>query len=127
MKSKIIVFALALGCVIGCHREHHLRIYELGIDVQGSFENDRVKIVIDGSEMLNRNLETNNLLGVCTDGGQLSLTLPEGTHTMTVTVNQTLSKPEVIHLSHRRYVGIRFDRQSNEISFEHSDEPFAYD
>jgi hypothetical protein len=127
MKIKLLSATVALFILLSCSHETHLKMHELNIDFQGAFENDHVRLVMGGGEVLNRNLETNNLLGVCTDGGQLSLAQPEGEKTITITINHNISKTETFILNRTRYIGINYDRQTHEITFQYSDEPFGYD
>ena len=122
---RFLLFALLLS--VSCSHEPTVSLVPFGIDFQSSFENDHVRLVIGGGEVLNRNLQTNHLLGVCVDGGQLSFTQPKGNVPMTVTINGSITKSETFVLSRARYVGISFNRQTNEIMFQYSDEPFVYD
>lgn len=128
MKIKVLLLpAVVVLMLLSCVHEHHLQVHELSVDFQSSFDNDHVRLVIEGSEMLDRNLQTNNLLGVCTDGGQVSWALPSGEHTLTVTINGSTTNSTTVMLNRARYVGVGYNRQSNEITFQISDEPFAYD
>ena len=127
MKTKLLSLAVVVFLALSCSHENHLPMYELGIDFQSSFENDHVRLTIGDGEVLNRELETNHLLGVCTDGGQLSLAMPKGEQTITITINHSLSKSKSFLVDRRRYIGIGYDRQSNAITFQYADEPFGYD
>lgn len=127
MKTRLFLFTLTLFFTASCSHEPHLTMHELGVDFQSDFENDHVKLVIGGGEVLNTNLTTNHLLGVCSNGGQLSMGSPAGTPTLTVTINHAISKSTTVTLDRDRYVGVMYDRLNHEITFQISDEPFGYD
>lgn len=122
----VAVLAVGLFFESSCSPHEHLEMFELGIDMQSSFENDRVRIVIGGHTLLDKQLATNQVLGVCPDG-RLSLALPAGDHIVKVTINDGLTTSQLVHLTKDQYVGIMYNRQENETSFIVADSPFLYD
>jgi len=128
MLKLIIVLLLVLPLAFGCDKENvdtGKNTYTLGIDVQASFDQDHVVVSVDQDEKINKTLETNHLLGVCNDG-RLLTTVSEGTHSVTVVVNNT-TRTETFIARKDLYMGINFDRTANAVSINYSDEPFGYD
>jgi hypothetical protein len=123
--KKITIFFLALSLLWSC-QEENVNTITLGLDVQSSFNQDNVKITIDHKEIINRQLQTNNLLGVCGDG-RISIKLSEGNHVIKIVVNNLTTKTETFSLNKVLYIGVNYLEQTKEISLIYSDHPFGYD
>jgi hypothetical protein len=114
----LLIFSLS------CSRDSDSEKHTVGIDVQSSFEDDRVEILIDGKQIFDKTLTTNHLLGVCNDG-RFTTILTEALHQIKVTVNNSITKTEFFEPVGQKYLGINFDQQEVTIIF--SETPFGYD
>jgi len=125
--KQITVFSLALILLWSCKEEEgNVNTISLGLDVQSSFDQDNVQIKIDNREIMNRHLQTNNLLGVC-DYGRINIKLTEGKHVIKIVINKWTTKTEVFSLSKALYIGVNYFEQTKEIALIYSDQPFGYD
>jgi hypothetical protein len=93
------------------------------IDVQASFEDDRVEVLIDGKQVFDKTLTTNHFLGVCNDG-RFKIALTEAIHQIKVTVNNSITKTEFFETVGKKYLGINFNQQ--EVTIIYSETPFGY-
>ena len=126
MKKVIpVLLFLAINILYSCKKD--VTNLTVGIDVQSSFNNDNVQLLIDGNQLMNRPLQTDYALGVCYVDGQIVLTKNKGTHEIKVVVNNTITKTETFSLSNALYIGINYDRQIQKISFIYSHTRFMYD
>ena len=125
MKKFIIFPLLAVLIFYSCTKKTDS--LTLGIDVQSSFNQDNVRVLIDGQKLLHKQLQTNYILGVCYQDGQIVTTTKSGEHEISVIVNNTTTKTETINLHDDLYIGINYDPQRNEISFLYSAHRFMYD
>ena len=123
--KQITVFFLTLILLWSC-KEENVNTVPLGLDVQSSFNQDNVQITIDNREIMNRELQTNNLLGVC-DDGRINIKLGEGKHVIKIVINNLITKTETFSLNKALYIGVNYFEQTKEISFIYSDHPFGYD
>lgn len=101
----------------------------LNIDVQSSFDNDDVEILIDGKRILKENVQTSHNVGVCFIDGTITQTFSftEGNHTIKVILNDSQMISDQFTLNDDLYVGIRFDTETEKLSIEFRDEHFTYD
>jgi hypothetical protein len=131
MKKTAFIFLMLLGLLNACKKDSNPVPLEgdltLGVDVQSSFEQDVVQVIIDGETVINKQLQTNYVLGVCMHDGQVITTRNEGSHEIKVIVNNIITRSETFSMSNDRYIGINYNRQTNEITFIYSDQRFMYD
>ena len=123
--KKIAFLFLALILLWSC-KEENVNTSIVRLDVQSSFNQDNVEITIDNNEIINKQLQTNNLLGVC-DDGRISIKLSEGNHVIKIMINNLTTKTETFSLNKVLYIGVNYVRQTKEISVIYSDNPFGYD
>ena len=123
--KKTTVFFLAVILFWSC-KEENVNTISLGLDVQSSFNQDNVQITIDNLEIINRPLQTNNLLGVCFDG-RININLGEGKHVIKIVINKLTTKTDTFSLDKVLYIGVNYFAQKKEISLVYSDHPFGYD
>src|SRR5688572_19751886 len=121
----LTIFFLALTLLGSC-KEENVNAISVGLDVQSSFNQDHVQITIDNQERMNRQLQTNNLLGVC-DRGRINMRLGEGEHVIKIVINNLTTKTETFSLNKPLYIGVNYLEQTKEISLIYSDHPFGYD
>ncbi len=125
MKKFIIFSLLATSLFYSCTKKTDA--ITLGVDVQSSFNQDNVRVTIDGQELLHKDLQTNYVLGFCYQDGQLITATKSGEHEITVTVNNITTKTETFNLQNNLYIGINYNSQTNEISFIYSGQRFLYE
>ncbi|MGN6491527.1 MAG: hypothetical protein ACTHLE_05975 [Agriterribacter sp.] len=121
-----IAITLLLVASIFCACKKDKNTFTLGIDVQSSFNQDSVRIFIDGQELINKRLQTNYALGVCFVDGQVTTALNEGQHEIKVSINNAITKTETFNLHNNLYIGVNSD-QSSDVSLIYSNERFIYD
>jgi hypothetical protein len=125
--KKLPLFFFVLTIFSGCQKECCVQIFNIGIDVQATFNQDLVQVWFGQQEVLNAELQTNQALGVCLNDGQWISAVPEGHYMLKVMVNNTITKTEAFDLTGNHYIGINFDQDTKGITFVHSDQPFGYD
>lgn len=119
------VLLLMVNLINGC--THDVNQFSLGIDVQASFNQDDVKILVDGQERINMTLQTSNLLGVCSGVGQIKFAVEGGVHKIEVIVNNSVVKAENFSMDKNLYIGVNYNPLVKEISLIYSNTPFGYD
>lgn len=100
---------------------------KLGIDIQSSFNQDRVEVLIDGQTVLDKKLSTNHLLGICWPDGQTSLLKDTGKHEIKVIVNESTIKTDSFILKDSLFIGVNYGQETDEIFLVYSEYPFGYD
>lgn len=126
---KKCIFALLLLAVVlfsSCKKEE-TNPFILGVDVQSSFNQNLVRVSIDGEDLINATLQTNYSLGVCLDDGQVSAKNNKGMHEIRVTVDNAISITESFEQNNDLYIGVNYNQQTTQISLVYSDERFIYD
>lgn len=124
-KSALVIVLLTAFIFNSCKKE--TATYTVGIDVQSSFEQDHVQALIDGQPLFDQQFQTNDLLGVCTPDGSFRSSKTAGSHQLKVIVNNIVTKTESFTLNKALYIGIRYNRQTNSLSFIYADQPFLYE
>lgn len=98
-------------------------MFDLGVDVQSTFDKDNVQVLIDNQPLLNTQVTTNDLLGLATS---ISTNNSEGKHTIKVIVNGSTVQSEDFTQSSDLYVGINYKKAANTVAFSFSSHPFTY-
>lgn len=124
-KTAFIYLCLIAGILSSCTKD--LKFFDLNIHVQSSFEGDKVQVLIDGEELLNKQLQTNYVLDLSYPDGQILTKKQKGRHEIKVIVNDTFSKTDKFTLDSDFYIGVNYDRLTNAVSFIFSKQPFGYD
>jgi hypothetical protein len=124
MKKTILFTSLVLLLFAACRKANNPTVYDLGVDLQNSFDKDNVQVVIDNQPLLNAQVTTNDLLSLAKS---ISTVNTEGKHTIKVVINDTLVKTESFTQSGELYVGITYNRTTSDISFKFSPHRFVYD
>ncbi|MFL5746393.1 MAG: hypothetical protein ACJ751_17080 [Niastella sp.] len=124
MKKTILFTSLVLLLFAACRKANNPTVYDLGVDVQVTFDKDNVQVAIDNQPLLNTQVTTNELLGLATS---ISTVNTEGKHTIKVVVNGTVVKTENFTQSGELYVGINYNKTAGDISFKFSPHRFIYD
>lgn len=123
MKKTILFTSLVLLLFAGCRKANNPTVYDLGVDVQGTFDKDNVEVVIDNQPLLHTQVTTNKLLGFATS---ISTANTDGKHTIKVIVNGNVVKTESFTQSGELYVGINYNKTAGDISFKFSPHRFFY-
>jgi hypothetical protein len=124
MKKTILFTTLVLLLFTACRKANNPTVYDLGVDVQSTFDKDNVQVAIDNQPLLNTQVTTNELLGFATS---ISTANTEGKHTIKVVVNGNVVKTDSFTQSGELYVGINYNKASGDISFRFSPYRFVYD
>lgn|GEM_PF-2720742 len=124
MKKTILFTSLVLLLFSACRKANNPTVYDLGVDVQGTFDKDNVQVAIDNQPLLNTQVSTNDLLGFATS---ISTANTEGKHTIKVVVNGNVVKTESFTQSGQLYVGITYNKTTGDISFKFSPHRFVYE
>ncbi len=123
MKKTILFTSLVLLLFTACRKANNPTVYDLGVDVQTTFEKDNVQVLIDNQPLLHTQVTTDNILGFATS---ISTANTEGKHTIKVVINGTLIKTESFTQSGDLYVGINYNKPAGDIAFTFSPHRFAY-
>ncbi|MCD6064051.1 MAG: hypothetical protein K0R82_1962 [Flavipsychrobacter sp.] len=122
----LTVSTLTVNVLASCNNKVK-KSYNVGIDVQTQFENDKVQIYIDDEKILDKQLTTNDVLGVCLPDGVVHKEVKEGKRKLKVVVNGSATEVEKFTLTEDVYIGVRYDRSKGEISYIFQKEKFMYD
>lgn len=123
MKKTILFTSLVLLLFTACRKANNPTVYDLGVDVQGTFDKDNVQVAIDNQPLLNTQVTTDKQLGFATS---ISTANTEGKHTIKVVVNGEVVKTESFTQSGDLYVGINYKKTAGDISFTFSPRRFLY-
>ena len=124
MKKVILSIPLVLLLLAGCRKSNNPTVYDLGVDIQSSFENDKVQVFIDNQPLLNTEVTTNHTLSLATS---ISTANTEGNHIIKVIVNNGVVKTKSFTQKADLYIGVNFSKQNNTVSLVFADHPFGYD
>jgi hypothetical protein len=124
MKKTILSIPLVLLLLAGCRKVNNPTVFDLGVDIQSSFENDKVQVFIDNQPLLNTEVTTNQTLSLATS---ISTANTEGSHTIKVIVNNVVVKTESFTQKADLYIGVNFNKVNSTVGFVFSAHPFGYD
>lgn len=124
MKKTILSIPLALLLLTACRKTSNPTVFDLGVDVQASFEKDRVQVLIDNQPLLNTEVTTNHTLGLAKS---ISTAGTEGNHSIKVIVNDNTVKTESFTQTGDLYIGVNYDKTANTVIIAYSKYRFAYD
>jgi hypothetical protein len=124
MKKTILSIPLVLLLFAACRKSNNPTVYDLGVDIQSSFENDKVQVFIDNQPLLNSEVTTNHALSLATS---ISTANTEGSQTIKVVVNDKTINTEKFTQKEDLYIGVNYNKQNNKVGFVFSSKPFAYD
>jgi hypothetical protein len=123
MKKTILSIPLVLLLLGGCRKASNPTVYDLGVDMQTSFEKDHVQVLIDNQPLLNTQVSTNPDLKLATS---ISTAATEGRHSIKVIVNDSTVKTDSFTQSADLYIGINYDKAAKTVSIAYSTYRFAY-
>ena len=124
MKKTILSIPLVLLLLTACRKSNNPTVFDLGVDIQSSFENDKVQVFIDNQPLLNTEVTTNHTLSLATS---ISTANTEGNHTIKVIVNNGTVKTESFTQKGDLYIGVNFNKENKTVRLVYADHPFAYD
>lgn len=122
----VAIGLLTINVLASCNKKAK-KSYNVGVDVQTQFKNDKVEIYIDDEKILDKQLTTNDVLGLCVPDGVVHKEVKEGKRKLKVVVNGSATKTEKFTLEQDVYIGVRYDRTTSEISYIFQNEKFLYD
>jgi ABC-type uncharacterized transport system auxiliary subunit len=123
MKKVILFTSLALLLLTACRKTNNPTVFSLGVDMQDSFKQDNVQVLIDNQPLLDSKVTTNNALSL---GGSIATANTEGSHTIKVIVNDSIVTTETFTQKSDLYIGVKFNRAAKTVSLVYSAAPFTY-
>jgi hypothetical protein len=123
LSAYLLLLTFPLLFAASCKKGETLKEVELSVHVQSSFNADDVIIYIDNQKQFDKQVTTNEALSFA---GGFSTVVNEGRHLIKVIINNRLLAEEFT-VTKAHYIGIRYDKEKNQLSSMHSDQPFAYD
>lgn len=124
MKKTILSIPLVLLLLAACRKASNPTVFDLGVDIQSTFDNDKVQVFIDNQPLLNTQVTTNHTLSLATS---ISTANTEGNHTIKVIVNNGVVKTESFIQKADLYIGVSYNKQEKTISLVYVNHPFGYD
>ncbi|MBG9377327.1 hypothetical protein I5907_13880 [Panacibacter sp. DH6] len=122
MRTVFTVFAItACSFLFSCNKETNTAT--LGIDVQATFKEDHVQVLLDSKEIINDTLTSSPVITVC-ENGRFATNINTGNHVLKVIINRTAETQYAFKMTSDHYIGIK--HSAGEIFFEGSDKPFIY-
>ena len=123
MKKTILSIPLVLLLLVACRKTSNPTVFDLGVDMQASFEKDHVQVMIDNQPLLNTQVTTNQTLGLATS---ISTAATEGKHSIKVIVNDSIVNTGTFSQSGDLYIGINYDKTAKTVSIAYSTKRFLY-
>jgi hypothetical protein len=123
MKKILLSIPLVLLLFTACRKTSNPTVFDLGVDIQSSFDQDNVQIFIDNQPLLHTLVSSSPLLGLATS---ISTANTEGYHTIKVVINDSTVKTESFMQSKDLYIGVNYNRSTKVISFVYSEHGFMY-
>lgn len=123
MKKALLSIPLVLLLFAACRKTSDPAVFDLGVDIQSSFDQDSVQVFIDDQPLLNTPLSSSPLLGLATS---ISTANTEGYHAIKVVINDNIVKTESFMQSSDLYIGVNYNRSTKVISFVYSEQGFMY-
>lgn len=99
-------------------------LYEVGIDFQSEFNDDRVEVRVDTIRLLNEKINSNSLLGLAKS---LKTNLNQGYHHLQIRINTNIDFSKNIYISKNSYYAINYNRLTGLIQISVSDSPYMYE
>jgi hypothetical protein len=125
MKKIILTVFLLSSLMMACRKNNGPAAkFDLGVDLQSTFSEDHVQVLID-NELLYDNLATTN--HVLSLAKSIGTTNTEGKHHITLVVNNRTTVIDSFEQHANLYIGVSFDSALNKVSFRYSPTKFVYD
>ena len=124
MKKTILSIPLVLLLLVACRKTSNPTVFDLGVDIQSNFDNDKVQVFIDNQALLNTQVTTNHAWSLATS---ISTANTEGNHTIKVIVNDGTALSESFTQKADLYIGVKYNKQNKVVSFVYSAHPFVYE
>jgi hypothetical protein len=123
MKKTILSIPLALVLLTACRKSSNPTVYDLGVDIQSNFNNDKVQVFIDNQPLLNTLVTTNHAWSLATS---ISTANTEGKHTIKVIANEKAVSTETFSQKADLYIGVNYNQQNDKVNFTYSAQPYLY-
>jgi len=119
-----ICFAIPGVCFTSCNEKAVTVDSEIYIHLQGGFNDNDVKVSIDGNQVYHKqHITTNNLLGLADVDSTLQ---QNGDHSIRVDIDSTITYVQSFTLQNTIWCGINLNPNDSTV-FIFSDEKFLYD
>ena len=106
MKKVLLSIPLVLLLFAACRKTSNPAVFDLGVDIQSSFDKDNVQVFIDNQPLLNTLVSSSQLLGLATS---ISTANTEGYHTIKVVVNDNIVRTESFMQGSDLYIGVNYN------------------
>jgi len=123
MKKIILSIPLLLLLFTACRKTSNPAVFDLGVHLQGGFDQDHVEVFIDNQPLLKAGVTTELSLGVAK---AISTTATEGNHSLKIIVNGSDIKTESFSQSNNLYIGVQYNKSTKKIETVYSLRPYAY-
>jgi hypothetical protein len=125
MKKIILTVFLLSSLMMACRKSNGPAAkFDLGVDLQSTFEQDQVQVLIDDQLLYDNLATTNPSLSLAKSIGT---TNTDGRHFITVVVNNKTSVIDSFEQHSNLYIGVSYDKDLKKISFRYSPVKFGYD
>jgi hypothetical protein len=125
MKKIILTVFLLSSLMMACRKSNGPAAkFDLGVDLQSTFEQDQVQVLIDDQLLYDNLATTNPSLSLAKSIGT---TNTDGRHFITVVVNNKTSVIDSFEQHSNLYIGVSYDKDIKKISFRYSPVKFGYD
>lgn len=123
MKKVLLSIPLVLLLFAACRKTSNPAVFDLRVDLQATFEQDHVQVIIDNQPLSNTEVTTIPTLGIAKS---ISTAATEGMHSIKVIVNDSTVKTEDFTQSANLYIGVTFNKAAKTVSIAYSTRPYAY-
>jgi hypothetical protein len=125
MKKIILTVFLLSSLMMACRKSNGPAAkFDLGVDLQATFEEDQVQVLIDNQLLYDNLATTNHSLSLAKSIGT---TNTDGTHHITVVVNNKTTVIDYFEQHSNLYIGVSYDKDLKKVSFRYSPTRFVYD
>jgi hypothetical protein len=119
--ALLLITGVFLISITSCKDEEE---YTVGIDLTNSYNQDEVKVILDGKILLDESLQSNHSTGFAKI---LRVEKTEGNHTLKVIVNGTVQNEKSFSVKDDLYIFVNYNPATQKIIFKSADQPVFYD
>lgn len=93
------------------------------IDLQGGFSLTPVQVKLDNTQIFFDTVSTGSILAFA---AVIPVQIYKGTHTLSVTVDNLITKSTTFNISDSLYAGVNYNKNNSEVTIIFREEPFGY-
>jgi hypothetical protein len=125
MRKSILMLSIVVLAVAGCDDDKPEN-KDLSLHVQSEFDGDQIVIEVDGKIVLDQEVTTNPVLGVDLDAMK-TFSFARGVHSIKIKVNEADELITTVQLDSDLYIGVNYDRETEQLSIVQSMQRFLYE